>query len=202
MHSLSLCNVQESITGSSCGADSIPCRKSSIRHRHKMISEVKKLVAHLSHGKQRFVTLLALHDPTGVGSICSEELEIILLKMKPPISHECLELVLKSLPSVEGGRLDYQPLVRGDIIEFVNQYLDSSDSYAIQHCNSVSRSGELQVSTEAEHDTAQAVCTMTGDRGTLSTAHKEEEKKHFEILLEFCRERGIVLNKELVEKGI
>lgn len=168
-----------------------------------MINEVKKLVAHLLHGKQRFVTLLALHDPTGVGSISWEELEIILLKMRPPISHDCLECILKSLPSFEDGRLDYQPLVRGDIVQLVTRYLESSESFAVQDCSSV-RSSELQVSTETQSDsgTAQVTCTMTGDRGTLSTAHKAEEKRQFEILLEFCQERGIVLNKELVEKGI
>ena len=44
--------------------------------------------------------------------------------------------------------------------------------------------------------------TMGGDRGALATAYKDEEKRQFEVLLGFCRERGIVLDTQLLEKGV
>ena len=181
---------------------SVSLRQAILRHRRKTISEAETLVAHLMHGKQRFVSLLAIHDPAGVGCMSMEELENVIQKMKPPISQECLKLMLRSLPEVERGRLDYRPLIKGDFIECVKRYLDSNDVIADCSTTNQGKSDEmLKAKTEAECETTQPICTLSGDRGTLSTAHKEEEKRQFEILLKFCQERGIVLNKELVERG-
>lgn len=178
----------------------------SKRHRRNTIKDVKAMELHLLHGKQRFITLLALHDPAGVGSISAEELEHIIQKMKPPISQESLELILMSLPEVEGRRLDYRPLVKGDIVQYAKQYLDSNDNYVqalLKHSKTTEKSipsiESVQHSSETEYSKAQA--TMGGNRGALSTAYKEEEQRQFEVLLDFCKEIGILLNKELVEKG-
>ena len=131
----------------------------------------------------------------------------IIQKMKPPISQESLELILKSLPEAERGKLDYHPLIKGDIAERVKQYIDSSESCSFVQASpdhsGAEMSSKLQQSTEeTECDTAHTVCTMGGRKGPLSTAHKEEEKRQFDVLLEFCQERGMILNKELVERGI
>ena len=129
----------------------------------------------------------------------------IIQKMKPPVSQESLELILKSLPEAEGGKLDYHLLIKGDLAEHVKQYIDSNElciaQASLDH-NATEMSSQVQQSAEeTECDTAHAICTMSGSKGPLSTAYKEEERRQFEVLLEFCREKGIVLNKELVEKG-
>lgn len=200
--------LQECVTASANDmAKSDSTARQLRRHRQNILKQVKALESHLLHGKQRFITLLALHDPAGIGSTSAEELEYVIQKTKPPISEESLKLVLKSLPEVEGGRLDYRPLVKGDIVQCVKQYthleiVDSKPHQALPDLpEKCSQTSEVQQTFEPKCSIAQGTTTMSGDRGTLSTAYKEEEQRQFEILLEFCRESGIVLNQELLEKG-
>ena len=168
-----------------------------------MIKEAEALASQLLHGKQRFITLLALHDPTGEGSISAVELDQVIHKMRPVVRQETLDIILESLPTVEGGKLDYRPLVRGDVVQCIRSYLDAKESSTSDHSVSVTEKSTqsivLQQNSAAESDTTQT--TMGGERGTLSTAYKEEEQRQFEALLQFCRETGIILNKELAEKG-
>ena len=179
--------------------------RQSRRRTQNLLKEVKALELHLSNGKQRFITLLALHDPAAVGSTSEEELKYVIQKMKPPISQESLELVLKSLPEVERGRVDYQPLIKGNIVKCVKQYTQlhvhfaDSTSQALPDHSFTEKSNQSIEMQENEDPKPQG--TMSGDRGILSTAYKEEEHRQFEILLEFCREQEIVLNQELLEKG-
>ena len=186
---------------SAAKSESISRRKSLLRHR-RIISETRAFESHILHGKQRFVTLITLHDPAGSGNISVEELESIIHKMRPPISRDSLDLILRSLPSAAGEerRIDYQPLIKGDMVKYVEEYLSSSDSYAEVRSDFSSSTGDVKPGKQTECDTA-ATGTMGRERGALSTAYKEEERRQFEILLEFCRERGIVLNKEITEKG-
>lgn len=180
--------------------------RQSRRRRQKVLKEVKALELHLSHGKQRFITLLALHDPAGVGSTSEEELEYVIQKMKPPVGQESLEIVLKSLPEVERGRLDYRPLIKGDIVQCVEQYThlhftDSTLQALPDHSFTEKSNQSIEVQENEDSKCSKPQGTMSGDRGALSTAYKEEEHRQFEILLEFCREQEIVLNQELLEKG-
>lgn len=187
-------------------AKSDSCARQLRRHTQNVLKEVKALELHLSHGKQRFITLLALHDPAGVGSTSAEELEYVIQKMKPPISQESLELVLKSLPEVERGRLDYRPLIKGDIVQSVKQhtqlqFTDSTPQALPDHSLTEKSNQSIEIPENRDPKCSKSQGTMSGDRGTLSTAYKEEEHRQFEILLEFCREQEIVLNQELLEKG-
>lgn len=192
------------VSSSASTSEDISRRKSTLRQK-RIISETEALVSHIQHGKQRFVTLITLHDPAGLGYISSEELENILHKMRPPICQDSLNVILKSLPppATEDGKLvDYQPLIKGSIVKYVKEYLKSIDSFADirQDC---SATDNIQHSIQTGNDEgAKTTCTMSGERGELATAYKDEERRQFENLLEFCRERGIILNKELVEKGI
>ena len=190
-------------TASSSKSEYISRRKSTLRQK-RITSETEALVAHIQHGKQRFVTLITLHDPAGSGYISSEDLESIIHKMKPPICQDSLNVILKSLPAseTEDGKLDYRPLIKGSIVKCVEDYLKSIESFADvrQDCSTTDNvQHSIQTGSDAE---AKTTCTMSGKRGELATAYKDEERKQFEILLEFCQERGIILNKELVEKGI
>lgn len=180
--------------------------RQSRRRRQNVLKEVKALELHLSHGKQRFITLLALYDPAGVGSTSEEELEYVIQKMKPQISQESLEIVLKSLPEVERGRVDYRPLIKGDIVQCVEQYThlhftDSTPQALPDHSSTEKSNQSIEIHENEDPKCSKPQGTMSGDRGALSTAYKEEEQRQFEILLEFCREQEIVLNQELLEKG-
>ena len=148
------------------------------------------LVLHLQQGKQRFVTLLALHDLSGENFLKESDLHQIIKKMKPSFCHTTLDFILSHLPVVE-GKLDYQPLFNGDIIHSIKAYFSAQDG---------SRSSKSTSVEEISH-TYVAQSTMEGEKGTLSTEHKEEEFRQFEVLLEFCKENDLPLNEAFAEKG-
>ena len=174
-------------------------RRSLSRSRRNTVTVAECLSSHILHGRQRFVSLLTLQDPAGLGRLSMEELESTLLKMWPSISQESLELVIKSLPLCEDGMIDYRPLLKGGLTECVEKYFERSESSLMVTADSATiTDNEVLPSSEGPDTTT----TMGGDRGALSTAHKDEEKRQFEVLLGFCRERGIVLDTQLLEKGV
>ena len=179
-----------------------------LQERKQMMKETTALILCLSHGKQRFVTLLAIKDPKRENSISAKELLAVLQKMRPPVSQEALECILKCLPQTKEGKLDYLPLVNGSILQCVEEYFNTSGGDS-GITTGVAESGESitsQANTERETPDIDPLSqglksTMGGERGRLSTAYKEEEIKQFEVLMEFCRENNIVFDEKFVEKG-
>ena len=106
-------------------------RRSLSRSRRNTVTMAECLSSHILHGRQRFVSLLTLQDPAGLGRLSMEELESTLLKMWQSISQESLELVIKSLPLCEDGMIDYRPLLKGGLTECVEKYFECSESC---HC--------------------------------------------------------------------
>ena len=177
-------------------SESISRQKSLSRSRRSTLAEAETLSSHILHGRQRFVSLLTLHDPAGTGRISIEELESVLQKMCPCISQESMELILKGQVG-EDGTIDYRPLLKGGLLQCVENYFEMEKSLIVSAVDSTTAAEKEVVPT----DTVEAQCTMSGERGALATAYKDEERRQFEVLLKFCRERGIILDRQLLEKG-
>lgn len=182
---------------SNASTRSISRQKSQARRRRSTLIEAETLSSHILHGRQRFVSLLTLHDPTGTGRISIEELESVLLKMCPSVSQDSLEMILKGLQASEDGTVDYRPLLKGGLQHCVEKYFESERSLLATAIDSTDSAEKEVVPTE----TVKTLCTMSGERGELATAYKDEERRQFEVLLEFCQERGIILDRQLLEKG-
>ena len=191
--------MQSASSATNAKSESISRQKSLSRSRRNTLTEAKTLSSHILHGRQWFVSLLTLHDPVGTGRIIAEELESILRKICPSISQESLELILKGLPVAEDGMIDYRPLLKGDILECVEEYFENERSLVAPAVDSTTTAQTLALPSL---ETLETHCTMSGDRGALATAYKDEERRQFEVLLEFCRERGIVLDRKILEKGM
>ena len=191
--------VPSASSAATAKSESIVSRQKSLsRNRRNTLTEAEALSSHILHGRQRFVTLLTLQDPAGLGRIGTDELESILHRICPAVSQDTLEYILKSLPVVENGMIDYRPLLKGGLTQCLEKYFDRSASSLVAGTDSAT-TAENEVLSDSE--TPGVVCTMDGERGALATSYKDKEKRQFDILLKFCRERGIVLNRELLEKG-
>jgi hypothetical protein len=175
-------------------SESISRQKSLSRSRRSTLAEAETLSSHILHGRQRFVSLLTLHDPAGTGRISTEELGSVLLKMCPCISQESMELILKGLQVGEDGTIDYRPLLKGGLLQCIEKYFEMERSLIVSAVDSTTAAEKEAVPTDTR-------CTMSGERGALATAYKDSERQQFEVLLEFCRERGIILDTQLLEKG-
>ena len=167
------------------------------RSRRNTLAKAEALSSTILHGRQRFVSLLTLHDPAGTGRISLEELESVFLKICPSLSQESMELILKGLQVDNEGTIDYRPLLKGGLLQSVEKYFETERSLVVGAVDSTTAAEKKVVPVE----TAETRGTMKGARGALATAYKDEEGRQFEVLLEFCRERGIVLDKQLLEKG-
>lgn len=171
-----------------------------------MMKETTALILCLSHGKQRFVTLLTIKDPTKENSLCSKELLVVLKKMRPPVSQEALEFILTCLPQTKEGKLEYLPLVNGSIRQYVEDYFNASGGNSGSTTGVAESSKSVTSQTDTERESPDPLSqglksTMGGERGRLSTAYKEEEIEQFEALMEFCRENNIVFDEKFAEKG-
>lgn len=171
-----------------------------------MMKETTALILCLSHGKQRFVTLLTIKDPTKENSLSAKELLAVLKKMRPPVSQEALEFILTCLPQTKVGKLEYLPLVNGSILQYVEDYFNASGDNSGSTTGVAESSKSITSQTDTERESPDPLSqglksTMSGERGRLSTAYKEEEIKQFEALMEFCRENNIVFDEKFAEKG-
>ena len=181
-------------------------RQARLREKRNMLKATIALITCLTHGKQRFVTLLRLIDRVGENCLPAEELGGVIKKMRPPITQDAVDFILNCLPLVKDGKLDYRPLINGDILQHVEDYFESINQGRDE--NNVSQSIDKIDKESIDVDSS---CPKEGDEtrkstlgeklGHLCVEYQEEEVKQFEALLDFCKERGITLDENLLNRG-
>ena len=95
---------------------------------------------------------------------------------------------------------------KNGLVSLLRDYLDRQDSVTSNpNTQSLGPTSGTPPCDEREGGVAQqrlAASTMEGAHGTLMTGCKREQVKQFDALLEYCRSEGVVLNRELVERGM
>ena len=180
-------------------------RQARLREKRHMLKVTISLITCLTHGKQRFVTLLRLRDRAGENCLPAEQLGDVIRKMRPPITQDALDFILNCLPSVRDGKLDYRPLINGDILQHVEDYFKSinerRDEDNVYQSTEKIDSESIDGDSSCQEERGSRRSTLGEKLGHLCVEYQEEELKQFEALLDFCKERGITLDENLLNRG-
>ena len=185
--------------------DTTKRRKTKIQHRKQVLKEVTLLEQHLGTHRPRLVQMLTSADKLNNKCISVNDMLSIFSKMKIPVSQATIELMLDVLVIDDHGLLNYNQLLNGEVLRKVEEHFQQYDfklteDETVNPVIKESFSGDI--STLLELDKHEAPSTMGGRNGALADEWKQEELKQFTLLIDYCKENGIILDWKLAEKGI
>lgn len=172
-----------------------------------MIKEITLVEHHLASHRQRFVSLLAAADKMRTRFIIVSDMLSVMNKMKAPLSQAATEILLQVLDIRDDGHMDYQQLMNGGILRAVEdhfQQLEADMAADDEPEHSVETSSSDNVWTMKAADLEKkhgAPSTLLGCNGIHADQYKQEEVKQFSLLINHCKDNGILLNWQLAEKG-
>ena len=178
------------------------CTSSKIRCNSRVLRELTQLEHHLVTHRPRLMHMLTSADKQGNKNISVHDMLNILSKMKIQLSQQTIE-ILSDILEVDGGLVRYDELLQGGILRKVIGSFQQLDSEWIpqKSANSIACSISSD-NTLLQLEKQTSPSTMDGKNGILADEYKLEELKRFTSLLEFCKERGIILDQKLAEKGM
>ena len=170
-----------------------------------MLKEITLMEKYLTKYRFRLVQLLSSADRKRNCTISVSDMLSVINKLKIPLSQAAIELLLKVLVIDDDGHLNYQQLLNGEILRMVDSYFQR-ESASNERTTDSQKDREVFVSSSEEelaHLNKPVVgSTLSGEKGTLADAYKEEELRQFKALVECCKKNGIVLDWHLAEKGM
>ena len=182
-------------------------RKALLKFKKQMIKEITLVEHHLANHRQRFVSLLAAADKMRTRFIIVSDMLSIMNKMKAPLSQAATEILLQVLDIRDDGHMDYQQLMNGGILRAVEQHFQQLEAgIAVddeaEHLVDTSLSDNVWSMKAADMEKKHgAPSTLLGCNGILADQYKQEEVKQFSLLINHCKDNGILLNWQVAEKG-
>lgn len=196
-----------------------------------MLREAGRAGRRLLRARQRLVALLVAADRNMEGSIAGEELVTILGRVGVALTPECSQALIQALlregggGGEGGGKVDYRRMVaaiggKGEeekeegLVSLLRQHLDRRDipasSPGTPHGSPISDA--LPLVERLSDDDPLVRSTMRdgsaqaqregGAHGEAVESCKKEQLRQFAVLLDYCRRNGVVLSKELAERGM
>lgn len=169
-----------------------------------ILQEITRLEQLLITHRPHLMHMLVSADKIGNKSINVHDMLSILNKMKIQMSEQTIEVLLDIL-DIDDGLLRYDKLLKGGILRkvkgrFQQLHVDSKQIHKKKE-HSIACNISLE-NTLLQLEKQRSLCTMGQKNGILANEYKQEELKQFTSLLDFCKERGIVLDWKMAEKGM
>lgn len=180
-------------------------KKSKFQYERQVLKEVTQLEQHLVIHRHRLVQMLTLADKLCNKHVHVNDLLNILSKLNIQTSHATVEVLLNVLVVSDNGLVNYSQLLRGGILRRVREYFQQLASEPTYHekFNPVDEESSIDdISTQLQLEKYNTPSSMSGRNGILADETREEELKQFTLLIDYCRDNGVILDWKLAEQGM